>query len=178
MLLVTPFTCSNVVSQVRGIDCPNYSTFTFLAPDVIALPDCERNTIELCKIGQRPISSSSPLTLEPACVLQMPKLERGRAIAQVTCRSEPKTTRTTPHASAFRSKEPFHVDPERTIVIFNVMTHNEQGFHECLTLVAHTASLLAIVNENPQPHHIISPFPFDPLFASTSRSDQIGRAHV
>ncbi|KAH9925398.1 uncharacterized protein BXZ73DRAFT_49949 [Epithele typhae] len=137
--------------QIREMKCTSYSTFTFLAPDVIALPNCADNTIELCHIGQRPVDDT-PLKLEPTCILQLPRLQKGHSIAQVTCRSEPKTARARTHARAFRSQEPFHHCPEQAIVIFNVMTHDDQGWHECLTLIAHTKSLLRTLKpSSPRP---------------------------
>ncbi|CDO70843.1 hypothetical protein BN946_scf184801.g36 [Trametes cinnabarina] len=134
--------------QFRGMDCPSYSTFTFLSPDVIALPNCTDNTIELCRIESTSLERGAPIKeLEPSCILQLPRLGRGHSIAQVTCRSEPKMTKTTRNAPAFKSTEPFHLRPEDAVVIFNVMTHDSQGFHECLTLIVHTAALLRILDE-------------------------------
>ncbi|EIW51536.1 uncharacterized protein TRAVEDRAFT_67709 [Trametes versicolor FP-101664 SS1] len=130
--------------ELRGLDCPCYSTFTFLSPDVIALPNCAENTIELCRIESTTIDGG-PQQLQTACVLQLPTLSSGHTIAQVTCRSEPKMTNTTRNAPAFRSSEPFHLKPADAVVIFNIMTHDSQGFHECLTLIVHTAALLRIL---------------------------------
>ncbi|KAH9851606.1 hypothetical protein C2E23DRAFT_829886 [Lenzites betulinus] len=129
--------------EIRGLECPCYSTFTFLSPDVIALPNCAENTIELCRIESTSIDAP-PRQLRTSCVLQLPRLGRGYTIAQVTCRSEPKMRNTTGSARAFRSPEPFHLKPADSVVIFNVMTHDSQGFHECLTLIVHTAALLQI----------------------------------
>ncbi|TFK90767.1 hypothetical protein K466DRAFT_583439 [Polyporus arcularius HHB13444] len=129
--------------QVRGLDCPNYSTFTFLAPDIIALPNCADNTIELCHIGYVPEDLGPPRVLETSCILQLPRLGEGHSITQVTCRSEPKLTASKKTAAPFRSAEPFQPNPENAIAIFNVMTHDTHGFHECLTLIVHTAALLA-----------------------------------
>ncbi|KAI1794795.1 hypothetical protein LXA43DRAFT_1091402 [Ganoderma leucocontextum] len=139
--------------QLRGIDCPSYSTFTFLAPDIIALPNCTDNAIELCRIGAEPGTCGQPLELQTSCVLQLPRLGSGHSIAQVTCRSEPKVTNVMRYARAFRSRDPFHQNPENAIVIFNVMTHDAHGFHECLTLIVHTASLLSVLaaKESPIP---------------------------
>ncbi|KAI8978854.1 hypothetical protein BD414DRAFT_120490 [Trametes punicea] len=134
--------------QIRGLDCPSYSTFTFLSPDVIALPNCADNTIELCRIESTSIEMNAPpKQLQSSCILQLPSLGEGHSIAQVTCRSEPKMTKTTRNAPAFRSREPFHLSPEDAVVIFNVMTHDSQGIHECLTLIVHTAALLRILDE-------------------------------
>ncbi|TBU42890.1 hypothetical protein BD309DRAFT_865364 [Dichomitus squalens] len=137
--------------QLRGIDCPSYSTFTFLAPDIIALPNCTDNAIELCRIGARPGKDGKPLELQTSCILQLPRLGTGHSIAQVTCRSEPKMTNATRNARPFRSKEPFHLNPKNAIVIFNVMTHDSHGFHECLTLIVHTASLLSALSAKKPP---------------------------
>ena len=140
--------------QLRGIDCPSYSTFTFLAPNIIALPNCTDNAIELCRIGAEPGTSGQPLELQTSCVLQLPRLGSGHSIAQVTCRSEPKVTNVTRYARAFRSRDPFHLNPENAIVIFNVMTHDAHGFHECLTLIVHTASLLSVLTSKESPFPI------------------------
>ncbi len=148
--------------QLRGIDCPSYSTFTFLAPDIIALPNCTDNAIELCRIGAEPGTSGQPLELQTSCVLQLPRLGSGHSIAQVTCRSEPKVTNVTRYARAFHTRDPFHLNPENAIVIFNVMTHDAHGFHECLTLIVHTASLLSVLasKESPIPE---APAPGQPF---------------
>ncbi|KAI9057481.1 hypothetical protein FKP32DRAFT_1350242 [Trametes sanguinea] len=136
--------------QYRGMDCPSYSTFTFLSPDVIALPNCTDNTIELCRISSTSLEPGERIKeLQSSCILQLPVLGRGHSIAQVTCRSEPKMTKTTRNAPAFKSTEPFHLRPEDAVVIFNVMTHDSQGFHECLTLITHTAALLRILDDHP-----------------------------
>ncbi|KAH9890078.1 hypothetical protein C8Q73DRAFT_736647 [Cubamyces lactineus] len=134
--------------QIRGLDCPSYSTFTFLAPDVIALPNCADNTIELCRIESTALAEKAPpQQLKTSCILQLPSLGHGHSLAQVTCRSEPKATKTVRNAAAFRSSEPFHLKPENAVVIFNVMTHDSQGFHECLTLIVHSAALLRVLDQ-------------------------------
>ncbi|KAI0771127.1 hypothetical protein BD413DRAFT_551165 [Trametes elegans] len=133
--------------EIRGLDSPSYSTFTFLSPDIIALPNCAENTIELCRITATSIDTP-PKQLATSCVLQLPSLGRGHSIAQVTCRSEPKMMNTNRYAPAFRSTEPFHLKPEDAVVIFNVMTHDNQGFHECLTLIVHAAALLRIFDSH------------------------------
>ncbi|KAI0755315.1 hypothetical protein C8Q80DRAFT_1144245 [Daedaleopsis nitida] len=137
--------------QSREINCPNFATFVFLTPDVVVLPNCADNTIELCRVGDIPEDPSTPVQVPTACVLQLPRLGRGHSISQITCRSDPKMTKTTRHAPAFASNEPFYISPENAIVIFNVMTHDTQGFHECLTLIVHTAALLAILQSPPVP---------------------------
>ncbi|RPD62818.1 hypothetical protein L227DRAFT_573341 [Lentinus tigrinus ALCF2SS1-6] len=152
--------------QVRGLDCPNYSTFTFLAPNIIALPNCADNTIELCHIGnvsEHAEHTEEPQQLETSCVLQLPRLGKGHSITQVTCRSEPKLTSSSKTARSFRPTEPFYLNPENAIAIFNVMTHDSHGFHECLTLIVHTASLLSTLTA-PDPStvpadHVSAPAP-------------------
>ncbi|KAI0700052.1 hypothetical protein C8T65DRAFT_658541 [Cerioporus squamosus] len=153
--------------QYRGLNCPSYSTFTFLTPDIIALPNCTDNTIELCRIGYVPEDVGSPQVLETSCILQLPRLRKEHSITQVTCRSEPKLTASTRTAPPFRSTDPFHLNPENAIAIFNVMTHDTHGFHECLTLIVHTAALLSTLTA-PDP----SPVPAEaaPAQAPTPRS--------
>ncbi|KAI0366639.1 hypothetical protein BV20DRAFT_951818 [Pilatotrama ljubarskyi] len=161
--------------EIRGLDCPCYSTFTFLSPNTIALPNCAENTIELCRIESTTIDTP-PKQLQTSCVLQLPSLGRGHSIAQVTCRSEPKMTNTTRNAPAFRSSEPFHLKPEDAVVIFNVMTHDSQGFHECLTLIVHTAALLRILDTQtacPIPAsaaEVVPPPPLPPLIPQSEAS--------
>ncbi|KAI0632509.1 hypothetical protein C8Q77DRAFT_1059625 [Trametes polyzona] len=145
--------------EIRGLECPCYSTFTFLSPDVIALPNCAENTIELCRIEATSIDTP-PKQLQTACSLQLPSLGRGHTIAQVTCRSEPKMTNSTRNARAFRSSEPFHLKPADAVVLFNVMTHDNQGFHECLTLIVHAAALLRIFEaQSATPVPVVTPQP-------------------
>ena len=151
------------------MNCPSYSTFTFIAPSVIALPNCAENTIELCHIGNVSPHAELPEPLETSCVLQLPKLGKGHAITQVTCRSEPKMTATRKIVLPFCSTEPFHLNPENAIAIFNVMTPDSHGFHECLTLIVHTASLLSALSAPD-----LSNIPADPVPATapTPRSLQ------
>lgn len=75
----------------------------------------------------------------------MPPFSTEHSIAQVTCRSEPKAAPASSSiAPAFRRPgAPFFLRPENAIIIFNLMTHDRFGFHECLTLITHQAALLA-----------------------------------
>ncbi len=134
--------------QIRKVNCCNYSTFTFLAPDIVALPNCADHSIELCRIGNVLDDSMAPSDIETVSILRLPRLGKEHSIVQITCRSEPKMTNASRDAPGFRSTEPFHLNPENAIVIFNIMTHDSHGFHECLTLIVHTAALLSVLSDS------------------------------
>ena len=140
-----PFLHLLSMPQMRSMRSPCYSTFTFIAPDIVALPNCADNTIELCRVGGVQEDTNGPADIQTCCVLSLPQLSKGRSVTQMTCRSEPKMTSSTRNAPGLRSSEPFHLNPENAIAIFNLMTHDGQGLHECLTLIVHTAALLAML---------------------------------
>lgn len=126
-----------------------YHAFSFIAPSVITLLNAQENSLDLCRVplSQDPLNLTvGPLNL--ACRLALPKLSDGCSWFWMWCKSEP--NRTGLAGSTTRDRAPFHSDPERAIMIFNLKAPGRDGHIYSFTLRVHRSSLLAPLSALPQ----------------------------
>ncbi|PCH45032.1 hypothetical protein WOLCODRAFT_145295 [Wolfiporia cocos MD-104 SS10] len=118
-----------------------YSSFCFLAPDVIVLPDVAEGTLELCYLDAAP-HDGQPRELQAACALALPRLSASCTMLKIWCRSEPNPMGAT-SAGPLHTAQPFSADPAQAIVLFSVLVLSPEAEFRTLTLIVHRSSLLA-----------------------------------
>jgi hypothetical protein len=131
-----------------------YSSFVFIAEDVIAVPRQKPFCIELYKLPSTwktpPPPGCAPAALEVTKTLLLPEPAQSVWVTLFTCRSEPNPSTSRPFGRG--CTDSFSQDPEQAVVVFHVMVRKVLmpfvwGDGGNLSFIAHRSALLALLNE-------------------------------
>ncbi|EPQ57661.1 hypothetical protein GLOTRDRAFT_74568 [Gloeophyllum trabeum ATCC 11539] len=120
-----------------------YTSFTFLSPTTIVLPNLQAATLELCDLTDP--DPGPPPRLKIHTRLGLPRLYSTCRIMRVGCRGEPNPAPSPRGPRYPRDPAPFHDAPADAIIVFNLLIQ-EQPLLQQLTsvsFVVHRSSLLA-----------------------------------
>ncbi|KAG6827573.1 hypothetical protein H0H92_011266 [Tricholoma furcatifolium] len=121
-----------------------YSSFTFLSPTILCLPNRWEGTLDIWLIPNAPFDGTSASqfpSIKPFLQFSLPKFSGGHFVLDISCRGEPNPLL---HGSPY-SSQPFHPTTADAIIIFDISAYCHSHENEYMnTMMVHRRTLLEL----------------------------------